>query len=128
MIKIFIPVPKGRDKTSIRGFWYSKDTKRTYYDYFRIEEHFQMPSHRYIDGLRTKYNQEAIAIIDYGTLKIFYKDKKTEILSTKISGEVQRNNLRTEIKRAIQEHGGITIYQSGNKYFKEIYINEDISL
>jgi hypothetical protein len=28
MIKVFIPQIKGKDKTQVRGFWYSQETKR----------------------------------------------------------------------------------------------------
>jgi hypothetical protein len=120
MIKVFIPLKKGRIKTNIRGFWYSEKTKRTYYDYLKIEEHFQMPSYKYLDNLRKKYNQEAIAIDDCGILKIYSNDK-TEILPIKIGKKISKQNLKTEIKKALKDYGGITIYKRNKLYFAEIY-------
>jgi hypothetical protein len=125
MTKVFIPETKGRAKTDIRGFWYSNDTKRTYYDYLRIEEHNQMPSYKYIYNLMNKYNQEAIAIIDSNNvLKIYSKDK-IEVLSNRIYQEVDRQNLKKEIKEALNFFNGITIYKKDKTYFKEIFFKNN---
>jgi hypothetical protein len=121
MIKIFIPAIKGKQKTSVRGFWYSQETKKTYYDYLEIRDYFSYPSYRLLESLRTFYNQEAIAIKnDNEILKIHYKDK-TEVLSNRIYAEVKSQDLRAEIKKALRVYGGVTIYKIDNKYFKEIF-------
>jgi hypothetical protein len=124
MIKIFIPAIKGKQKTSVRGFWYSQDTKKTYYDYLKIVNTSYIES-KQLEYLKTKYNQECIAYIDTATecLKFYYSQDKIEILSNRIYAEVK--NLRAEIKEALKLYGGVTIYKVGNKYFKEIYYNRE---
>ena len=121
MIRIFIPVAKGRKKTSVRGFWRSADN-RTYYDYIEVVNTNYITT-EHLEAIRKQYNQEAITIVDNGTMKIFYKDI-IEVLSSCITGEVKRNNLKKTIKKALKEYGGITIYRSGQKFFKEIYFND----
>jgi len=120
MIKVFIPEIKGRQKTSIRGFW-RNEAGHTFYDYLSIKEFTDYPSYRSIEALRIKYNQEAIAIIGESlTLNIFYQNKQ-EVLSNRIYKEVSKANLRAEISEALRQYSGVTIYQEGNRYFKEIF-------
>lgn len=119
MIKVFIPEIKGRVKSSIRGFWYSQDTKRTYYDYLRLSNRFNLLTE--LEAIQKRYNQEAIAYIEGKILKIFYNQDKIEVLSHCIFKEVLRGNLRQEIKEALKLYGGVTIYKKDNKYFKEIF-------
>lgn len=122
MIKVFIPEAKGKVKTNVRGFWYSQDTKKTYYDYLRVDNikdsFFGLC---YIKGLKVKYNQECITFIENNKLNIFYNFNRIEVLQNRIYKEVARGNLKAEIKEALKVYGGITIYKEGNKYFKEIF-------
>ena len=124
MIKVFIPEPKGRTKTNVRGFWYSKDTKRTYYDYLKIVSSFIINTY-VLEDLRQKYNQEALFVIQ-DNIGYCYNFKNTlldniEVLPGRIYKEVLKVNLRAEIKEALKIYGGVTIYKVGNSYFKEIF-------
>jgi hypothetical protein len=120
MIKVFIPEIKSKNKTNVRGFW-RNDKGITFYDYLSIKEFADYPSYRVIEALRIKYNQEAIAIIGKSlTLNIFYKNRQ-EVLSNRIYKEVLRDNLRQEIKEALKQYEGVTIYKVDNRYFKEIF-------
>jgi hypothetical protein len=121
MIKVFIPQIKGRVKTSVRGFWYSQDTKRTYYDYIKIVNTSYIEP-RQLEALKVKYNQESIFYIDTSTNTgiIYYSKDKREVLNHRIYIEVGRY-LRQEIKEALRLYGGVTIYKIGAYYCKEIF-------
>jgi hypothetical protein len=118
MIKVFIPVIKGRVKASIRGFW-RNEAGKTFYDYLRLSNRFYLLAE--LEAIQKRYNQEAIAYIDKGILKIFYSRNKIEVLSHCIFKEVLRGNLKAEIREALKVYGGITIYKKDNRYFKEIF-------
>jgi hypothetical protein len=131
MIKVFIPVIKGKVKTSVRGFWYSKDTKRTYYDYLIVRDYsytfnrrgFSKTTLKRLEALRIKFNQEALFFINnQGIGYIYNQDNVTELVN-RIYSEVV--NLRQEIKEALRVYGGVTIYKIDNKYFKEIFYNKE---
>ena len=137
MIKVFIPVSKGRKKTSVRGFWYSQDTKRTYYDYLKVLPlrfiYGQGQNNSYalkeLQFLKHWHKQEALFFISghYKELDkgfIFYAYDKIEVLPNRIYTEVK--NLRAEIKEALRVYGGVTIYKIDKKYFKEIYYNKGV--
>ena len=118
MIKVFIPEIKGRHKTDVRGFWYSKDTKKTFYDYLKVEHHsFCNP-----DSIAKEYKQEAIFYSKDNQGRCYnYITKLTEYLEHRIYSEVEPKNLKAEIKQALTVYGGITIYKVGKTYFKEIF-------
>ena len=121
MIKVFIPTDKRQSKTSVRGFWYSKESKKIYYDYLQIIEFNDYPSYRAIEALRVKYNQEAIAIIgDSLTLNIFYKNRQ-EVLPHRIYKEVLRHDLKKAIKEALKNFSGCTIYHEQGRYYIEVF-------
>jgi hypothetical protein len=121
MIKVFIPEIKGRVKSSIRGFWYSQDTKRTYYDYLRVIDTCNKDyiSINYLEALKKKYNQEAIFYKSDIRGFIYTGKDKLVILSNHIYSEVK--NLKREIKEALKLYCGVTIYQKNGKYYKEIF-------
>jgi hypothetical protein len=120
MIKVFIPTDK-KVKTSARGFWYSKESKKIYYDYLQIIEFNDYPSYRAIENLRVKYKQEAIAIIGNSlTLNIFYKNKQ-EVLPHRIYKEVLRHDLKKAIKEALKQFNGCTIYHEQERYYIEVF-------
>jgi hypothetical protein len=132
MIKVFIPVNKGRVKSNIRGFWRSDYTRangksKTYYDYLKIEKlnfekhYLQAEIFNIAELLKEKYNQECIAYKENNILKIYYSKDKIEILSHRLYSEVKPEVLRAEIKAALRVYGGITIYKEGKRYFKEIF-------
>jgi hypothetical protein len=125
MIKVFIPISKGKVKTDVRGFWYSKDSHKIYYDYLKIVNTSYIET-RQLEQLKKKYNQESIFYFDTSTDtgKIYYSRDKIEVLHSRIIKEVLRANLRAEIKEALKQYGGVTIYEIGNKYYKEIFYNE----
>jgi hypothetical protein len=122
MIKVFIPESKGKIKTSVRGFWHSQDTNKTYYDYLRIINlHHNIDTEPNLKALKLRYNQESIFHIFDNKGYIYYNKNKIEVLINRIYKEVLRANLKTEIKEALKIYGGVTIYKIDNKYFKEIF-------
>jgi hypothetical protein len=133
MIKIFIPAIKSRVKTGARGFWYSKESAKTYYDYLKVvdyklstskDEYCRQRFFDYLTLLKTSYKQECIAYKNDEVLTIFYNKDRQEVLSGRIYAEVKA--LRQEIKAALKEYSGITIYKDGNKYFKEVFYKDGI--
>jgi hypothetical protein len=131
MIKVFIPEIKGRVKSNIRGFWYSKENKKTYYDYLKVIDYKcnyglngkrALKFYDYCEGLKSKYNQESIFVINRSNHGILYFNKSNkQYLSMRIYAEVKPEALKQEIKQALRFYGGITIYKEGKKYFKEIF-------
>jgi hypothetical protein len=124
MIKVFIPEIKGKNKTNVRGFW-RNDKGITFYDYLKIVNTSCIES-RQLEALKKKYCQECIAYVDTATdcLIIYYNRDKKEVLHNRIIKEVLCGNLRQEIKTALKEYSGVTIYKISNKYFKEIFYKE----
>ena len=129
MIKIFIPQVKGKVKSNVRGFWYSSDTKRTYYDYLTIQDYKlnSLPSlYHYLDNLKKFYSQECIAYKEGEVLKIYYSKDKTEVLNKHSILEVKRQGkntklLRNYIKSALRLYGGLTIYIKSHSYILEVF-------
>lgn len=119
MIKVFIPQIKGRVKTSVRGFWYSQDTKKIYYDYLRLSNRFNLIAE--LEAIKTRYNQEAIAYIEDKVLKIFHNENKIEVLDKSIFKEVLRQDLKRSIKEALRLYGGVTAYIKKGKYYLESF-------
>ena len=129
MIKVFIPENKGRIKTNVRGFWYSKDTNKTYYDYLRIVNTSYIEP-KQLEQLKKKYNQESIAFIDtaINCLKVYYSRDKIEVLKYRHIIEVKRQGRNTKllkdyIKSALKLYGGLTIYIKDHSYILEVYHN-----
>jgi effector-binding domain-containing protein len=129
MIKIFIPQLKGRQKTSIRGFFYSSDSKKIFYDYLKEDFlNWDLKNKKYykrflfyLQDLCNCYNQESIFYINNNKGFIFYNRDKIIKLINRIYAEIAPGCLRQEIKEAIKKYGGITIYKIGNVYYKEIF-------
>ena len=132
MIKLFIPQSKGRVKTNARGFWYSKDTKKTYYDYLKVvNTSFIEP--KQLEVLKAKYNQEAITYYDtaLNCLVIYYNKDKKEILNYRSILEIKRQGkntklLRDYIKSALKLYGGLTIYINSHNYILESWHNKEV--
>jgi hypothetical protein len=127
MIKLFIPVTKGKTKTKVRGFWRSSfPAKKTYYDYLKaINTSYIEP--KQLGKLKQKYNQEAIAFIDCNVLKIYYSKDKIEILNNKITKIVTKKELKQNIKELLKLYGGVTVYiQGNNKYLLEVFYNAEV--
>jgi len=120
MIEVLIPTIKGRIKTNIRGFWLNGDGKIEY-DYLGIIKFNSFPSHKWIEHQRALLKQDCIAIKEENTLIIYYRDKSIK-LTQRIYEEIK--NLKKEIKKALKEHGGITVYKIDNKFYKEIFYND----
>jgi hypothetical protein len=124
MIKVFIPQDKTQGKTNVRGFWYSKDNHKIYYDYLKIVSKTQFCFNSlYLNKIKQEYKQEALFLIDQdNTAYIYiYSIETAEHLTHRIYKEVLKGNLKIEIKEALKIYGGVTIYKEGNKYFKEIF-------
>jgi len=132
MIKILIPQIKGRVKSNIRGFWYSKENKKIYYDYLSIEQDFRDLNNAYdlkcfygyLDFIKQRYNQEAITYIDNDILRVYYSKDKIEVYKHKFYDEITQPfifSLKRNIKQSIKQFGGCTIYKIEGLYFKEIF-------
>ena len=134
MIKVFIPQDKAQGKTKARGFWYSKDTNKIYYDYLKVLPlrfiYGQGQNNSYaskeLQFLKHWHKQEALFFIsghykEQGKGFIFYEQDKIEVLPNRIYKEVLRVNLKVEIKEALRLYKGVTVYKEGNRYFKEIF-------
>ena len=127
MIKVFIPESKGKNKTAVRGFW-RNEAGRTYYDYLSIEirhwdlylNKYNLIFRQYLKCILKDYKQEAV-FYSQGSKGFIYNGKETIILKHRIYKEVSRENLKAEIKEALRDYKGITIYQEGKRYYKEIY-------
>ena len=127
MIKILIPQDKKQGKTKARGFWYSKDSHKIFYDYLIIAKlnkkeitDFKELYYR-LDFYKRVYNQEAIFYVKDNIGYCYYTRDNIEVLTNRIYKEVSRVNLKQEIKRALRVYGGITIYQESGRYYIEIY-------
>jgi len=133
MIKILIPTDK-KQKTKIRGFWYSQENKKIYYDYLKVL------SLRFIYGqgqnnfyalkelqfLKNWHKQEALFFTskhykELGKGFIYYEPSKVEVLSNRIYKEVKRQDLKVTIKEALKQYNGCTIYNEAGRYYIEIY-------
>jgi hypothetical protein len=124
MIKIFIPEIKGKNKTSVRGFWRNAEGK-IYYDYLKVKNTSYIEP-KQLEALKVKYNQEAIAYIDTATecLKIYSSRNKEEGLYKHIIIEVCKQSIRARIKEALRAYGGVTVYIKDDKYLLEAFYND----
>jgi len=120
MIKVFIPQSKGRNKTSIRGFWYSQDTRKTYYDYLKIVNTYNLNTW-ILEDLKKKYKQEAIFYVNNNIGYCYYTRDNIEVLTNRIYAEVSRADLKHTIKKALRDFSGCTIYNEAGRYYIEIF-------
>lgn len=129
MIKVFIPQSKGKIKTLARGFWYSKETKKTYYDYVKvvnwknsIADLSGLNSFRdYLDTIKSGYNQESIFFVNGNIGNCYYSKNKIEILPHRIYKEILKGNLKKDIKKTLKDYNGITIYNQAGRYYSEVF-------
>jgi len=131
MIKVFIPEIKRRYNKKIlaRGFWYSKDNKKTYYDYLNVKEYTQSIAdnyylglfYDYLDTIKTSRNQECIFFVNGNVGNVYYSRDKIEILPGRIYKEVRKQDLRKAIKKGLMVYNGLTIYQENKRYYIEIF-------
>jgi hypothetical protein len=123
MYQLFIPKNKGKAKTSVRGFWYSQENKKTYYDYLRLEFLHSLNKNKLLD-YKLCYNQEAIFYIAENKAYIFYDENKTEVLTNKTIKNIVKGNfkeLRRSIKAFIDIFGGCTVYICKHDYIIEAW-------
>ena len=120
MIKVFIPQIKGREKTSIRGFWRDTSNNKIYYDYLKIIQVYNF-NNDIAEDLKKKYNQEALFYVKDNTGYCYYNSDKTEILKRRVYTEIYKTDKIRSIREALRIFQGVTIYKIGNKYFKEIF-------
>ena len=130
MIKVFIPEIKGRVKSSIRGFWYSQDTKRTYYDYLTVEPLYFLGVDT-LEQLRVKHNQEALFIVNVENSSnkkgyIYYSPGRIEELRKGLGVTIGRNTktLRGIIRKLLKAYGGVTVYKEDKGYLIEVFFND----
>ena len=123
MIKIFLPVNKGKIKSGIRGFWQNESGK-VYYDYLTFIKHFDI-NFESLEDYKIIYKQEAIAFIDDDVLKIYYDKNKIEVLKHKIIYyKIGFYGLKKLIKYLLREYSGLTIYkESQDGYRLEVFYN-----
>lgn len=123
MIKVFIPESKSRNKTSVRGFWYSQENKKTYYDYLTVKNILTY-SEYFIESIQAKYNQEAVFYSNDNIGYIFYSRDKIQILPHRYIINVSFNKrrlLRGFIKSALKLYGGVTVYITRSGYTLEVF-------
>ena len=116
MIYILIPQNKGRNKSSIRGFW-KADNGKIYYDYLRLTT----GKIEYLEYYKIHYKQEAIFYHNGNIGYCYYSKDKTVILPHRIYTEVKREDLKGAIKAALAQYSGCTVYIVGKAYYIEIF-------
>jgi len=129
MIKIFIPAIKGRTKTPARGLWYSKESKKIYYDYLNIKDYgnpFNVFYHYnnfiiYLNDIKKRYSQECIFYKINNTGFIFYSKDKIQVLPHRIYKEVLRHDLKKTIRDYLNLYGGLTVYHTKRDYTIEVF-------
>lgn len=134
MIKVFIPTDKGKIKSNIRGFWYSQDIKRTYYDYLKVKN---LCSYSYGNQFNNSYTLNhllALKIIHKQEAIFFVSQNKgycfndyynvTELSNKKIFEHKGFKGLKWAIKECLSEYNGVTIYKKGNTYLLEVFYND----
>ena len=129
-----IPKQKGKVKTEIRGFWFSAESKKTYYDYLQamtISRRFDYRAYNFrlynvIDYIRTSEKQEAIFFIGQKTGYVFNNRHDITVLKGRIViRHAGYKGLKDIIKNALKQYGGITVYINGGSYEIEIYYKKD---
>jgi len=128
MVKVFIPINKGKIKTSCRGFWLS-DNGKIYYDYIKVINYrqeniglyYQDLFLNYLETIKNCYKQQCIFYIINDIGYIYHGRDRIEILKNRIYQEVKKENLKNSIKKALKDYKGVTIYQENKKYFLEVF-------
>jgi len=128
VIKVFIPIDKGKTKADVRGFW-RNDTGKIFYDYLKIKSYNYLYNDKSncfytinkLEALKIFYKQEALFFISNNRGYIFNDRDKIDVLINRIYREIKPGNFKIEIKEALRVYGGVTIYKRGNRYFMEIY-------
>ena len=116
---IYIPQNKRKEKTNIRGFWYSKDTKKFYYDYIKTIKSLTGDLH-FVEYLRQEFKQEAMFFTHNDKAHIFYKPDKINVLKNRhITKHRGFKGLKKEIKDYIRIYGGVTVYKQRDSYLIE---------
>jgi len=91
MIKLFVPIDKTKKyKPELRGFWYSQESKKLYYDYI-ITKRYKNSNKSYIGYLKKKYNQESLFYLQNGQAKIFYNRDKIEKRKKLVHDLIKKN-------------------------------------
>ena len=119
MIKIFIPINKGKEKSNIRGFWRNAEGK-IFYDYLSIKE-VSIFNDNLAYNLKKKYNQEALFYVIHNKGYIYNSVFDIIELNNHIIQEVKPEGLKQSIKQALKAFSGCTVYIKDNKYFIEIF-------
>lgn len=129
MVKVFIPIVKGKyNKTLARGFW-RNEAGRVYYDYVKIINYrqdnigvyYQGLFYDYLDTIKAGYNQECIFYTVDNVGYCYYNRDKIEILPHRIIKEVLRGNLKNTIKANLKIYGGLTILNEAGRYYIEVF-------
>ena len=131
MIKLLIPIDKTKKyKSDLRGFWYSQESKKLYYDYI-ITKRYKNSNKNYLEYLKQKYNQESLFYLQNGQAKIFYNRDKIEILNRKLYFTAKnKKDLKPLLKKLIKKYNGCTVYDLGFNYLDyrykiEVWIKSD---
>jgi len=126
-LQIFIPVEKGKKKTSVRGLWRNENGK-LFYDYIKVANVYYLEQDR-LEKLKKKYNQEAIFYIDTDreTGNIYYDRVQMDILrNRKLYNQVGFFGLKKKIKELLNQYGGLTIYKvTEGIWTLEVWTNEN---
>ena len=131
MIKIMIPEKKGKVKTEIRGFWYSAESKKTYYDYLKTwtiskSEYRNKRFSTLLEVIQKQEKQEAIFYIMSKKGYVFNNRYDTIQLKGRIViHHAGFKGLKDIIKNALKQYGGLTVYINGGSYEIEIFYKKD---
>jgi len=131
MIKLLIPIDKTKKyKSDLRGFWYSQESKKLYYDYI-ITKRYKNSNKNYLEYLKQKYNQESLFYLQNGQAKIFYNPGKTEVLNRRLYFTAKnKKDLKPLLKKLIKKYNGCTVYDLSfgcldYRYKIEVWIKSD---
>ena len=115
--KVFLPIPKGKVKASIRGFWYSQG--RLYYDYITVKR-YKKVDYKLLEYLKTVYKQEAIFYTSQGKAYIYHSISKIEVLRSGRYIRVKRQE-KSKLRAIIKQFKGATVHNSKGDYILEIW-------
>lgn len=118
--KVFVPLSKGRTKTSARGYW--QDNGKVYYDYIRVLAKDKLTI-KDVDKVKRDYNQLAVFFTVDGKGYIYHNKGKIDILHDRKLIVVQKTfkGLKNRIKALLARFGGLTLYIGNDRYLIEIY-------
>lgn len=131
MITLLIPENRGKNKTEIRGFWYSSESKKTYYDYLRAGKGIikafysffdKIYNFKKLDEIKNNLKQEALFYSDKSTAWIYTDRKNIQELKTVYRAEILKGNfssLRAGIKKFLALYGGCSVYIKKESYLLE---------